>query len=40
MIVPDAISRMFGNTEIEQEYNDSPEIDHPDEEENHQTSFK
>ena len=33
MTVPDALSRMFGNTQIEQEYKDSPEIGYPEEEE-------
>ena len=33
MIVPNALSRMFGGTQIEQEGKDSPEIDYPEEEE-------
>ena len=33
MIVPDALSRMFGNSRIEQEYKDSPKIGYPEEEE-------
>ena len=32
MIVPDALSRMFGNTQIEQEYKNSPATGYPEEE--------
>ena len=33
MIVPDALSRIFWGTQVEQECKDSPEIDYPEEEE-------
>ena len=33
MVVPDALSRMFGSTQIKQESKDSPEIDYPEDEE-------
>ena len=33
MIVPDALSRMFGGTQIEKECKDIPETDYPEEEE-------
>ena len=40
MIVPDALSRMFGGTQIKQEGKDSQEIDYPEDEEEEPSSEK